>query len=105
MTRVFCSIYKSSKKDEMYLYVLKANGLKSVPESLLSVFGKPRHVSDLLLDAERKLARADVKQVLEMIATQGFYLQMPPPPETWTLTPDNAPAWRRRTQAEREEMK
>lgn len=104
MTRVICSIYKSSKKDEMYLYVPKANGLKSVPEALLTMFGKPRHVSDLLLTPERKLARADIAQVLEKLAEQGYYLQMPPPPE-YLLNTDNAPAWRRRTLEEREEAK
>ena len=31
-----------------------------------------------MLDPERKLARADVGEVLASIAEQGFYLQMPP---------------------------
>ncbi len=28
-----CSIYKSPRKNEMYLYVLKADGLERVPEA------------------------------------------------------------------------
>jgi uncharacterized protein YcgL (UPF0745 family) len=32
----------------------------------------------LLLDPQRVLARVDVKQVLEAINEQGFFLQMPP---------------------------
>ncbi len=104
MTRVFCSIYKSSKKDEMYLYVPKASGLKQVPEALLSVFGTPRHVTDLMLSPERPLARADIAQVLEKLAGEGFYLQMPPPPEPWIVNPDNAPAWRRQTVEEVQEQ-
>ena len=102
MARQFCSIYKSSKKDEMYLYVLKSDGLKRVQEALLSIFGKAIHVSDMILTSERKLARVDVEQVLAQLTEQGFYLQMPPPPEPWIITPDSAPAWRRRSQAERE---
>lgn len=101
MTRVFCSIYKSSKKDEMYLYVPRASGLKGVPEALMQLFGTPRHVSDMLLTADRPLARADVRQVLEKLADPGYYLQMPPPPEDWVLRHDQAPAWRRRSAAER----
>ena len=31
-----------------------------------------------MLDSERKLARADVGEVMSCIAEQGFYLQMPP---------------------------
>lgn len=104
MTRVFCSIYKSSKKDEMYLYVLRADGLKQVPEALLSVFGTPRHVTDMMLSPERQLARADITQVLDKLASQGFYLQMPPAPEPWVMSPDQAPAWRRRTAAEQEDQ-
>ena len=36
-----CSIYKSPRKNEMYLYVLKAEALTRVPEGLLAVFGPP----------------------------------------------------------------
>jgi len=72
------SIYKSSKKDEMYLYVDKKQVLKELPEPLLVHFGSPQHVFDLLLTPEKKLARAESVTVLEKIEDQGFYLQMPP---------------------------
>jgi uncharacterized protein YcgL (UPF0745 family) len=36
MSLLLLSIYKSSKKDEMYLYVPKTDGLKNIPEALLS---------------------------------------------------------------------
>lgn len=103
MTRVFCSIYKSSKKDEMYLYVPKTDGLRKVPEVLMSMFGTPRHVSDMMLTPERKLARADIAQVLDKLAEQGFYLQMPPPPEAWLINSNDAPAWRRQTVTDKED--
>ncbi|UYZ84058.1 YcgL domain-containing protein [Entomomonas sp. E2T0] len=76
-----CSIFKSPRKNEMYLYVDKKEGLERVPEELLSVFGKPQPVFDLLLTPQRKLAREDIVQVLANIEQQGFHLQMPPPPE------------------------
>lgn len=102
MTRILCSIYKSSKKDEMYLYVPKTSGLGQVPEALMAIFGTPRHVSDMLLTPERKLARADITQVLDKLAEQGYYLQMPPPPEPWQLNADQAPAWRRQTDKDKD---
>lgn len=80
-----CSIYKSPKKDEMYLYVNKSEGLTRVPEALLAMFGRPVHVTDMLLKPERKLARADVAKVLEDLESKGFYLQMPPPKEDYLL--------------------
>ncbi len=77
----FCSVYKSSKKQEMYLYVDRKTEVASLPEGLLGIFGAPVHVLDLVLTPEKKLARADAGKVLADIASNGFYLQMPPAPE------------------------
>ena len=38
--KVLCEIYKSSRQEEMYLYVPKEEGLARVPEALLEKFGK-----------------------------------------------------------------
>ena len=78
-----CSIYKSPRKREMYLYVDKREALARVPEALLSAFGVPQHAFDLLLTPERKLAREDIHKVLGNIEKQGFHLQMPPPEEEY----------------------
>ncbi|MRI32365.1 hypothetical protein EOPP23_05130 [Endozoicomonas sp. OPT23] len=77
MTRQLISIFKSSKKNEMYLYVNKKDQLKQVPDALMTVFGSAVHVMDMLLTPERKLARAETEQVLTDIEEKGFYLQMP----------------------------
>ncbi|WP_213877075.1 YcgL domain-containing protein [Pseudomonas sp. dw_358] len=73
-----CSIYRSPKRNEMYLYVLKSEALEKVPEGLLAVFGKPVHAFDLVLTPERTLAREDITLVLEHLDGQGYHLQMPP---------------------------
>lgn len=78
-----CSIYKSLRKNEMYLYVDRAEALTRVPEGLLAAFGPPQHAFDLVLTPERKLAREDIHKVLENIETQGFHLQMPPPDDDY----------------------
>ena len=78
-----CSIYKSLRKNEMYLYVDRAEALTRVPEGLLAAFGPPQHAFDLVLTPERKLAREDIQKVLENIETQGFHLQMPPPDDDY----------------------
>ena len=77
-TKRFCSIYKSSKKKEMYLYVDRKYDLKELPEALSLAFGAPLHVMDMILTPEKKLARVSSKNVLESIADKGFFLQMPP---------------------------
>ena len=73
-----CSIYRSPRKNEMYLYVLKSDALERVPEQLLSAFGKPYHAFDLVLSPERALAREDIDVVLANLEKQGYHLQMPP---------------------------
>ncbi len=77
------SVFKSSRKDEMYLYVDKKQGVQDLPEALMAHFGKPVHVFDLLLTPEKKLARANAEEVLAKVEEQGFYLQMPPPAEDY----------------------
>jgi hypothetical protein len=71
-------IFKGTRKAESYLYVDKAQGLADVPEVLLAQFGEPRSVMTLMLDPQRKLARANAAEVLAKIEEQGYYLQMPP---------------------------
>jgi uncharacterized protein YcgL (UPF0745 family) len=75
---LLCQVYKSSRKEEMYLYVEQAQGLEKVPAPLLHQFGEPQPVMLLKLEPGRKLARADIQLVLEAIDEQGYYLQMPP---------------------------
>lgn len=78
MSKVLASIFKSSKHNEMYLYVDKRNQLEKIPETLHQAFGKAVHVMDILLTPERKLARADIEKVMSELQEKGFYLQMPP---------------------------
>lgn len=84
-TRRMISIFKSPRRDECYLYVDRSKKLSQVPESLLETFGKPVHVTDMLLTPERKLARADASKILSELDDKGFYLQMPPPKEPYLL--------------------
>ncbi len=80
-----CSIYKSPRKDEMYLYIRKTDGFSRVPEALMAMFGTPKLFGTLLLTPEKKLARADAAIVLSNIEEKGFYLQMPPQREDYML--------------------
>jgi len=89
--KVICSIYKSTKKDEMYLYVDKREGLTRVPPALLEMFGKPAGAMTLLLTPDKKLARVEVQRVMDDIRDKGYYLQMPPPKEEYLLDLYRAP--------------
>ncbi|WP_414018016.1 YcgL domain-containing protein [Mannheimia pernigra] len=76
-----CAIYKSKIKEEMYLYVEKRNQFEQVPETLRQMFGKPEFVMMFNLMGDKPLVRAKNEEVLRKLAEQGYYLQMPPPPE------------------------
>lgn len=85
MSLLLVSVYKSPKKDEMFLYVTKAGGLAKVPEALLAMFGAPVHVMDIPLRSGRDLARVSGDKLRAELAEKGFYLQMPPPKEDYLL--------------------
>ena len=89
--KVICEVFKSPRKDEMYLYVDKKEGLKRVPKELLEIFGTPKSVMTMLIRPEKDLARAKAEDVLSNIREQGFYLQMPPKKEEYLLDLYKAP--------------
>ena len=71
-------IYKSPRKQDMYLYVDYTQGLTRVPQALLDRFGEPKEALSLELTPQRSLARANAEQVLNQIESAGYYLQLPP---------------------------
>jgi len=75
---MLCQVFKSPRKEQMYLFVAQQAGLEEVPESLLVSFGEPESIMVIELTPERNLARANAVEVFEAIEAQGFYLQMPP---------------------------
>ena len=78
MTARDVAVYRSKRVIDMYLYVDETRDPMALPEDLLKRFGRPVEVMRVKLAANRALARIDAKLVLEAIANQGFYLQLPP---------------------------
>ena len=80
-----CSIYRSTKKDGMYLYIQRPSvdaaefdPLQQLPEIMRVPFGRAEFVMHLELSATRKLARANVLHVMDSLHNNGFFIQMPP---------------------------
>ena len=44
-------------------------------------FGQPTLAMMLPLDGRKKLVNADLEKVKQALTEQGYYLQIPPPPE------------------------
>ena len=73
-----CFIYKSLKKEYLYLYIDKKDDFSKVPEALFNSFGNMEFVMNLELTPERKLAKEDVEKVIESLNQKGFFVQLPP---------------------------
>ncbi|AVF34231.1 YcgL domain-containing protein [Rahnella sikkimica] len=79
---MLCVIYRSTKRDQTYLYVEKKDDFSRVPEELLKGFGVPQFSMMLNLAGREKLASADISKVRQALEDQGYYLQVPPPVES-----------------------
>lgn len=78
---MLCAIYKSPRKEGMYLYVEKRDHFDSVPDELRQMFGKPELVMLFNLAGEKQINGSKNQEILQKIQEQGYYLQMPPPVE------------------------
>jgi len=75
---MICSVLRSEKRNETYLYLAPGFEFEDVPAELQEVFGQPQSVMSLVLSPERKLAQVDVNTVIESLADKGYFLQLPP---------------------------
>jgi len=73
-----CFIYKSLKKENLYLYIDKKDDFSKVPEELFNSFGKIEFVMELELTPERKLAKEEAGKVIDSLMAKGFFVQLPP---------------------------
>lgn len=73
-----CFIYKSLKKDQLYLYLTQKDDFSNVPEALYQSVSPIQFVMELDLTPERKLARENPEKVIENLTNKGFFIQMPP---------------------------
>lgn len=86
---VNCAIYKSDKKLDYYLYVEREDDFSRVPKNLLSLLGSLEFVMAFQLSATRKLAQADVDEVIKSLQQDGYYLQSPPRHEKLNFIENN----------------
>jgi len=76
-----CAVYKSSKKDETYVFIPTDKPLSDLPAELLKVLGQAELVMTINISAEKKMARGNGEEILKSIELQGFHLQMPENPQ------------------------
>ena len=80
---LLCSVYKTSRKSGMYLYVPNRDDFSSVPQVLMERFGQPQLVMHIPDKTDKKLHGVTRLKLQQAFDEQGFYLQMPPKQENW----------------------
>lgn len=89
---VNCTVYKSLRKDQTYVFVPAGSDLDELPDMLKTLLGELEKVLDVELTPERPLARAEASEVMQQIAESGFYVQMPPGKDDDLFADANTPA-------------
>jgi uncharacterized protein YcgL (UPF0745 family) len=72
-------IYRSSKKEELYLFLAKEDDFECVPPEVMKGFGAPKKAMELEVTPGMKMARSKPEEVVSNLNERGFHLQMPPP--------------------------
>ena len=84
-----CFIYKSLKKEGLYLYLSQKDDFSVLSNELLNSFGQLTLIMELQLTTERKLAQEDTIKVIASLKNKGFFIQMPPVSAPPTLVTSN----------------
>ncbi len=71
------SVYRSNKKDGMYLFLQNKDILNELPDIVVKQLGEIDFSFEFELDESRKLSNANPADVIKAIEEQGFYIQMP----------------------------
>lgn len=79
---IHCYIYRSKRKDELYLFLAKEGDFECVPEAILKSLGQLEKAMELDLTPETKLARSEAGEVIKNLKEHGFHIQLPPPTPT-----------------------
>ena len=74
--RMFCYIYRSSRKVDTYLFLAEKDDFSILPEEMLKIFGDPEFSFSFELSKDKKLAMEDAGEVLENLQSQGYHLQL-----------------------------
>ncbi len=72
-----CYVYKSLKKYDTYLYIIKKDDFSGVPDALMKLFGPNTFIMEFDISQREKLGREDISTVQDNLSRQGYHLQMP----------------------------
>jgi len=72
-----CFVYRSSKKEGLYVYLREKDRLDLLPPPLKAEMGVAELALTFELDTNKKLGSEDPLKVISNLEKQGFHVQMP----------------------------
>lgn len=72
-----CYVYRSSKKDGLYVYLAEEDGLSQLPQPVLHQLGEPELAMSVDLAKRASLGHENIEEVRKNLKEQGFHVQMP----------------------------
>lgn len=77
-----CHVYRSKRKDGLYLFLSKDEDFECIPEGIRKTLGQLEKAMELDLTPTSKLARSSAAEVISNLKEHGFHIQLPPPNPT-----------------------
>lgn len=74
---MLCHVYRSSKKEGLYVYVLEDAGLDHLPDPVMKQLGEPTLALTVDLSKRTSLGQENIAEVRGNLESQGFHIQMP----------------------------
>lgn len=74
---MLCFVYRSTRRDQTYVYLAKRDDFQSLPADLSERLGPLQLVLEVDLDPQRRLAKEDARAVLANLQERGWHLQLP----------------------------
>lgn len=74
---MLCFVYRSTRRDQTYVYLAKRDDFDSLPDDLSERLGPLQLVLEVDLDPQRRLAKEDARAVLTSLRDRGWHLQLP----------------------------
>ena len=78
-------VYKGKRYPDAYLFVATDEDLSRVPDKLLQRMGNLSVALEMELTGSQSLARVSADIVISAIDQRGFYLQLPPAADQFTV--------------------
>ena len=75
-------VYRSSKKEGLFVFVLDEERISTLPAPLVHQLGDPSLALTFDLHADRKLGTEDATEVITNLENNGYHVQMPKDIET-----------------------